>query len=128
VHQRRLAGAVRPDQARDARRDVQRDAVHAQHVAVELRDVFEEHCRFGHRTTSTGRSLCSITTMSSRTNPVSASIDVPAPGPSGGVTPSSTHHTRLTAQAGSRTCPHVTRKTWSIIADTPARMKKTASV
>src|SRR4029450_4482945 len=41
VHQRRLAGAVRPDQARDSRRDVQRDAVHAEHLAVELRDLVE---------------------------------------------------------------------------------------
>ena len=43
VHQRGLARAVRADQARDARRDVQRDPVHAEHFAVELRDLVEDH-------------------------------------------------------------------------------------
>ena len=41
VHQRRLAGAVRTDQARDSGRDLQVDAVDAEHVAVELRHVLE---------------------------------------------------------------------------------------
>src|SRR5262245_7674062 len=41
IHQRRLARPVRSDEARDSWRDVQRDAVYAEHLAVKLRDVFE---------------------------------------------------------------------------------------
>ena len=86
IHERRLARAVRADQARDARRNVQRDPVHAEHLAVELRDLVEDHCRPRpgrprHDTTSTGRSLRSITTTSSRIITASAHADAPAPGP-----------------------------------------------
>ena len=145
VHDRRLARAVRPDQAGDARRDVQRDAVDAEHLAVELRDFVEDDCepaplharsrgprrsrlrrRRGHRTISTGRSLPFDHEHEQDHERRSATTDAPAPGPLGGSTPSSAHQTRLTDQAGSRTCPQVTRKTLSIIAATPLRMKKNA--
>src|SRR6185436_11420588 len=105
VHQRRLAGAVRPDQARDAGRDVQRDAIHAEHLTVELRDLLEDDRRLAHRTTSTGRSLRSITRTSSAISPDSARMEATAPGPFGGSTPSSVHHTRLTDHAGSMRWP-----------------------
>src|SRR5690349_11607140 len=110
VHERRLARAVRPDEARDAGRDVQRDTVDAEHFSVELRDLVEYHGRCdrlralaycaalrrdlggaasrrrrSHDTISTGRSLRSITRTSSETVPASAHADAPAPGPSGGV-------------------------------------------
>ena len=47
VHQRGFAGAVRTDQAGDAGRNRQRHAVHAEHVAVELRDVVEDDLLVG---------------------------------------------------------------------------------
>src|SRR5262249_35953763 len=130
VHQGRLAGAVRPDEARDAGRNVQRDAVHAKHLAIELRDLLEHHRgdegRLVHRITSTGRSLRSMTRPSSRMNTASDTVQAAAPGPSGGSTPNSVHHTRLTAHAGSSTWAHVARKTCSIISVTPVRRKKNA--
>src|SRR5262245_20091542 len=42
IHQRRLAGTVRADQAGDARRDGQVDAVDAEDFAVKFRDVLED--------------------------------------------------------------------------------------
>ena len=60
VHERRLAGAVRPDEAGDARRQRERDAVDAQHFAVELRDVVEDDRALrAHDTTSRARSRLS---------------------------------------------------------------------
>src|SRR6185503_5285838 len=161
VHQCGLARAVRADQARDARRDVQRHPVDAEYLAVELRDFVEDHtgglrpagppytltrsplrrltpfawlarCRSlarlrrCHDTTSTGRSLRSITTTSSRTIAASAHAEAAAPGPSIGATPSSARQTWLTAHAGSMMCPHLTRSTLSIISAMPLRMKKKA--
>ena len=47
VHQGGFAGAVGPDQAGDARRDGQADAVDAQHFAIELGDVVEDDFAIG---------------------------------------------------------------------------------
>ena len=124
VHQRGLAGAVRPDQAGDAGRDVQRDAVHAEHLAVELRDLVEARPvgRAVTTTTSTGRSLRSITRTSSRIDRRQRHSRCHRhPGPRAASTPSSAHQTWLTAQAGSMMCPQFTRSTLSIISATPAQ-------
>src|SRR5215207_3831264 len=99
IHQRGLARAVRADQAGDPRRNVERHTVHAQHLAIELRHFVEDDG--GHDTTSTGRSLRSITATRSTTVAASAIADAPAPGPRGGSTPSSAHQTRFTVHAGS---------------------------
>jgi hypothetical protein len=49
VHQGRLARTVRADEARDAGRDGQVDAVDAEYLAVELRDALEDDHPFGVR-------------------------------------------------------------------------------
>src|SRR5690349_13118838 len=65
VHQRRLPGAVRSDEAGDARRDLQIHAVHAEYLAVELGDVVEDDELIGrnrHRSTLRPRKLSPATT------------------------------------------------------------------
>ncbi len=59
VHQGRLAGAVGANQAGDALRDREVDAIHAQDFAIKLRDVLKDNFvvdrsahRIAHRTTS----------------------------------------------------------------------------
>src|SRR5262249_48276888 len=42
IHQRRLPCSVWTDETRDARRDLQVDAVHSEYLAVELGDVIED--------------------------------------------------------------------------------------
>jgi hypothetical protein len=42
IHQRRLARSVRPDEARDAGIDLQVDAIDAEHLTIEFRDVLED--------------------------------------------------------------------------------------
>src|SRR5215475_9786049 len=58
IHQRRLARTVRADQAGDARRDGQVDAVDAEDLAVKLRDVLEgDRLIIHHDTTSYARTF-----------------------------------------------------------------------
>src|SRR5205814_2513083 len=42
IHQRSLAGTIRPDQAGDARLDRESNTIHPEYLAVELRDVCED--------------------------------------------------------------------------------------
>src|SRR6267154_1871445 len=59
IHQGRLAGAVRTNQAGDARWDREVHPIHTEHVAIELGDVFEDHLIVGrhYRTTSNARTF-----------------------------------------------------------------------
>src|SRR6478672_6640029 len=144
IHQRRLARAVGTDETGDARRNIERHTVHTEHFTVELRDLVEDQSGglrpagppfsltryarslFGHRMTSIGRSLRSMTAMRRRAITTSANADAAAPGPRGASTPRSAHQTRFTVHAGSMMWPHLTRSTLSIISAMPLRMKKNA--
>ena len=69
LHERRLAGAVRAEQAGDARRHVDADVVQADDLAVPLRDVLGGDDRRAHVTTSTPRTRRSSTEIDTTIKP-----------------------------------------------------------
>ena len=82
LHERRLAGAVRAEQAGDAGRHGHRDVVQADHLAVPLRQVIgddhDRRRRSAHATTSTPRTRRSSTSAETRDQQRRSSAATPA--------------------------------------------------
>src|SRR4030095_12327389 len=88
LHERALAGAVRPEQTRDARRHADRDVVQTDHLSIPLRQMIRGHDGHGlpgrpravqggpaHHTTSTPRTRRSRTEIETATRPSNTSSD-----------------------------------------------------
>src|SRR5262249_29453346 len=75
LHERRLAGAIRAEQARDARPHRHGDVVQPHHLAVPLRDVLGRQHRGAHVTPSTPRTRRSSTEIDTTTRPTTTMSD-----------------------------------------------------
>src|SRR5262245_32144938 len=124
VHERGLAGAVRPYQTGNPGRNSERDAVDPQDFAVEFGYFVEDDLGRAHRTTSTGRSLRHSTASNSVPSAAVTIAQGRAPGPESASAPTIALQTWFMAIAGSSIEGQSTRSTALTSSVAPASMKK----